>query len=133
MKGTYILVIWLKKSTSIEIGALGNIIFEKGFYFYIGSAMGSGSTTLINRVKRHLRLPENKKTHWHIDYFLNNEHSIIIKIYLIPSVQKLECIIALELIDNGDDIIVNFGCSDCSCNSHLVFFKEQNDLKDIFT
>ena len=57
MKGTYILVIFLKENSKIEIGSLGKISFSKGYYLYVGSAMGNyGSATLINRVKRHKRM-----------------------------------------------------------------------------
>lgn len=54
MKGSYILVVFVQKNVDLIIGALGKITFRKGFYLYVGSAMGhSGATTLINRVKRH--------------------------------------------------------------------------------
>jgi len=125
MKGTYIIVIFLKKHIQISIGALGLISFKKGYYLYIGSAMGDfGSSTLINRVKRHISPPENKKIHWHIDYFLNNQETSIVQLNLIPSRQKLECILAEELISQSDGYIKKFGSSDCNCLSHLIYHKE---------
>ena len=64
MKGTYLLVIHLQKKSSIIIGALGRIEFQQGYYIYVGSAMGNkGSTTLLNRVKRHVDSSNNKKIH----------------------------------------------------------------------
>jgi len=124
MKGTYILIIYMKKKIHISIGSLGTIQFRKGFYFYVGSAMGnSGSTTLLNRIKRHVAPPEKKKVYWHIDYLLHDENSLIIKIYLIPSAQRLECIISHELRSISDDLIKDFGSSDCNCKSHLLYFK----------
>ncbi len=127
MKGTYILVIYIKEDKKIPVGSLGIIPFKKGYYFYIGSAMGiSGSATLINRVKRHILPPEKKKTHWHIDYLLQ-ETPLLIRIYLIPSSQRLECIIAQELLNISDGFIENFGSSDCNCVSHLVYLKNLND------
>ena len=83
----------------------------------------SGSSTLLNRVKRHISPPSSKKVHWHVDYLLENVNAIIFKLCLIPSKQKLECVIAQELIDMSDDFIPQFGSSDCKCVSHLVFFK----------
>ena len=54
MKGTYILVIRLFEDSKIKIGSIGKLDFFKGYYLYLGSAMGNkGSTTLENRVKRH--------------------------------------------------------------------------------
>jgi len=124
MKGTYILFISIIENTEINIGSLGPILFKAGFYLYIGSAMGSsGSATLVNRVKRHISL-DNKKFHWHIDYLLENEKSILIKIILIPSSYRLECLIAQELLDTSDGYIKNFGSSDCLCESHLIYFKK---------
>lgn len=128
MKGTYVLIIYKNKNTEINIGSLGPILFKEGFYFYVGSAMGdSGSATLVNRVKRHISL-DNKKIHWHIDYLLENENSMIIKIILIPSSYRLECIIAQELFDTSDGYIENFGSSDCECKSHLFFFNSNNKI-----
>jgi len=125
MKGTYILVIYLNKDSLIKIGALNEIKFPKGYYLYIGSAMGNmGSSTLINRVKRHLPNYLNKTIHWHIDYLLNCEFSAIIRIYLIPSEYKFECIIARDLLQCSDSYIERFGSSDCCCKSHLFYFKD---------
>lgn len=124
MKGTYILVIFIPEDIKISVGSLGTIPFKEGYYFYVGSAMGvSGSATLINRVKRHVLPPEKKKIHWHIDYLVQNENSLITKIILIPSSQRLECIIAQEIGSISDDIIENFGSSDCNCKSHLLYLK----------
>ncbi|MFX1322152.1 MAG: DUF123 domain-containing protein [Promethearchaeota archaeon] len=118
MKGTYILVIILYKKSRIRIGSLGYILFNKGFYFYVGSAMGRN--LLLNRVKRHI-LSNNKKMHWHIDYLLANSNSIINRLYLIPSTKRWECTIANELLDITDGYIKNFGSSDCNCISHLFY------------
>ncbi|MFW9818759.1 MAG: DUF123 domain-containing protein [Candidatus Thorarchaeota archaeon] len=124
MKGSYILALYIDGDIQIEVGALGLIIFKKGFYFYIGSAMGEyGSSTLLNRVKRHFLSKNEKKIHWHIDYLLADLHTIIIKIYLIPSKYPLECIIAREFPKICDNSIKNFGSSDCKCISHLFYFK----------
>ena len=124
MKGSYILVVFIENDIQLIVGALGKIIFNKGFYFYVGSAMGNyGSSTLLNRVKRHLLNNKEKSIHWHIDYLLADIHSLITKIYLIPSNDPLECTIALELSEISDNCIKNFGSSDCKCTSHLFYFK----------
>ncbi len=124
MKGSYILVIFLSKQVKVEIGALGALSFSKGYYLYVGSAMGNiGSTTLENRVKRHLTDSANKKIHWHIDYLLNEGFSIT-KLYIVPSLMRLECVIARDIKEVSDSYIKNFGSTDCSCKSHLFYFKE---------
>ena len=125
MKGNYILVISVNDETDILIGKLGNIFFRKGIYYYIGSAMGKiGSSTLENRIKRHIRFPQQKKIHWHIDYLLENKDVSLIKLFLIPHRQKLECILAQELLNMSDGFIEKFGSSDCVCQSHLTYFKD---------
>lgn len=133
MKGTYILVIFLRGNIEIIIGALGKIKFKKGFYLYVGSAMGnSGSVSLINRVNRHISPPESKKVHWHIDYLLNNKFTSVYWIYLIPSIQNLECLIANELLSISDGHIKKFGSSDCHCETHLFYFEDFKNLKQLF-
>ena len=130
MKGSYILVVFVDRDTKLIIGALGKIKFQKGFYLYTGSAMGnSGSATLITRVRRHISLPESKKVHWHIDYLLKNKYSSVCCIYLIPSLQNLECLIVNELLNVSDGHINKFGSSDCLCKSHLLYFKDFKSLK----
>ncbi len=125
MKGSYILVLFLSKKVEIEIGALGALSFFKGYYLYVGSAMGNfGSATLENRVKRHLTDSANKKIHWHIDYLLNDEFFLITKLYIVPSLMRLECVIARDIMEVSDSFIKNFGSTDCSCKSHLFYFKE---------
>ena len=88
--------------------------------------MGSSgsSSSLENRIKRHLRFPDQKKRHWHIDYLLESKGADIIKFYLIPNKTRLECALANELINLSGNYIKNFGCSDCNCESHLIYFKD---------
>ncbi|NVM37625.1 MAG: GIY-YIG nuclease family protein [Candidatus Lokiarchaeota archaeon] len=133
MKGSYILVVFVRGNIELFIGALGKIEFKKGFYLYIGSAMGnSGSITLINRVSRHTYPSESKKIHWHIDYLLNSNFISVYCVYLIPSLQNMECLIANELLNLSDGHIKKFGSSNCLCNSHLLYFKEFKSLKKLY-
>ncbi|MGQ4874880.1 MAG: GIY-YIG nuclease family protein [Promethearchaeia archaeon] len=134
MKGAYILVIYISNNFNSQIGALGKIFFKKGFYFYVGSALGNkGSSTLINRVRRHLLLPKLKKNHWHIDYLLANNEANIIWIYLFPIMQKIECEIAIALEKTADGYINKFGSSDCNCKSHLFYYKKFKELNEFLT
>ena len=64
LKGTYCLIIQLKKDSRIEIGKLGLLNFDKGYYVYVGSALNS----LEARLERHLKT--EKKLFWHVDYLL---------------------------------------------------------------
>ncbi|MCL2115878.1 MAG: GIY-YIG nuclease family protein [Methanobrevibacter sp.] len=116
MKGTYCLIIDKKKSSKVKIGALGEIYFKKGYYVYVGSAMNS----LKPRIKRHLS--NNKKVHWHIDYLLNDESVAIKNVIFNIGEKKIECEIANVLSHNGKNVL-NFGSSDCTCSSHLIYFR----------
>jgi len=119
MKGVYTLVIELGEYKTIEVGAIGDINFDKGHYIYVGSAQNG----LEARIDRHLR--EKKKTHWHIDYLLDN--AAIIDIYISDGDRKEECRIAEYLASKLDEID-DFGSSDCSCSSHLFFTKNLEDI-----
>lgn len=132
MKGSYIIIIFLPNHSIDKIGSLGDLSFPPGFYFYVGSAMGNGSTSLENRIKRHISSSENKKTHWHVDYLLNDQNSFLERIYIIPSKQRLECVIAREILEVSDNYIKNFGSSDCPCRSHLLYFENFTQLSKLF-
>ena len=123
MKGTYVLVTELKKDSKMKIGNLGEIIFPRGYYCYVGSALGK-STNLENRIGRHKKLNEEKKgkLHWHIDYLLRVEGVSIESIFVQESETKNECAIAAAVSERGVPV-KGFGCSDCRCYSHLFRVK----------
>ena len=110
MKGVYTLVIeaeakveFKTRSRSFKLG--------KGFYAYVGSAMNS----LENRVARHLS--PDKKRFWHIDYLL--ELTTIRAVVSAQTDVKAECQIVKHLTELT--AVRWFGCSDCSCMSHLFW------------
>jgi len=125
MNGAYILVMKLKSNKNIRVGSLGKLEFKKGFYCYVGSAIGN--TTIENRCKRHLM--KNKKMKWHIDY-LRKEVEIV-NIFVFPSRKKIECKIARKILKKADSFIPKFGSSDCNCKSHLFYFKDKKSLSKI--
>lgn len=114
--GTYILIIHNNQRQKVEVGNLGRINFDRGYYCYIGSAMQN----LSKRVERHKRKIKNH--HWHIDYLLDK--SKIHKSIEIRNTEKLECEVAEKISEIADGVIKNFGSSDCNCDSHLFYFKE---------
>ena len=120
MNGAYLLLIHLAKDTTITVGKQGSMSFQHGYYAYVGSALNG----LEQRIQRHLR--KQKKIHWHIDYLLN--HATIVAILYKQHHRREECSIAhtLEKHLSGTP---RFGCSDCSCRSHLF----HGSLKEITT
>ena len=127
--GTYVLFIVVSQAISLEIGSLGEIKFAKGFYIYIGSALGPGG--LAKRVQRHLR--REKKLFWHIDYLLNSSLTEITAVAWIVDQQKLECSISQEIDELSDLVttILHFGSSDCKCTGHLKMIKAKS-IRDFY-
>ena len=125
-QGTYSLIIFLSKEITSEIGKLGNHKFPSGYYIYTGSALGKGSTSLKNRLTRHLR--KEKQKFWHIDYLLANENASIEKIIVAQTIEKKECLLNkfLQSLEGTAVQVKGFGSSDCNnkCTSHLLFFPE---------
>ena len=120
MRGSYVLFIKLKRDSKIRIGKFGLIDFPKGFYCYVGSAMGK-SVNLENRLKRHFR--KNKRKKWHIDYLLSHPFASLEGAITFSSRKKLECFIAQAIEKQADFTVDNFGSSDCGCKGHLHYFK----------
>ncbi|MCX2818967.1 GIY-YIG nuclease family protein [Haladaptatus sp. F3-133] len=112
-KGTYTLVIRVEEPTTVTVGALGDIGFDDGVYAYTGSAFGTGG---LSRVDRHKRVAsgENDARHWHIDYLLGDDATALVS--AIVTDENAECEIARSI--DGEPVL-DFGCSDCSCRSHL--------------
>lgn len=116
--GAYVMVLQMSRQTRISVGQLGEFSFAEGFYCYVGSAMGPGGLTA--RLARHLR--HRKKPHWHVDYFL--QHGVVVEIWEIQSTETLECECAQTMLslDGAQAPIQGFGSSDCSCETHLIYF-----------
>ncbi len=128
MKGSYCLCIKLNSDTETNIGALGNIKFQRGLYIYIGSALNS----LIPRLARHVNTNNGRgrAVYWHIDYLLRSPGSKLEEIWATDWAVRMECEIAGKVAEKGEPIS-RFGCSDCKCESHLYRVKNCSFLKDI--
>lgn len=117
MKGVYLVIFHLSEPENIEVGALGELHFKPGYYIYTGS----GRNSVEPRVERHLNSTGNK--HWHIDYF--SEEAEAVDYLILPEKSAYECVMASVLDEIGDPVI-NFGCSDCECSSHLFRLRPEN-------
>lgn len=126
MKGTYVLIIENHADTGIEIGKRGFIQFKEGYYAYIGSALSG----LEQRVGRHLRaLGEGKKLHWHIDYLLASPTVAIKGVVVAKTDARKECELATTMGMHLEGI-PRFGCTDCSCPSHLFYSTSLTELEE---
>jgi len=115
-KGSYLLVLENPAETTINIGRLGRITFQKGWYVYVGSALNS----LDSRLKRHQR--KRKKHFWHIDYIASTGMNIK-QVYPIPRAAPIESQLAQAIGQLSDDAIKGFGTSDAPDGSHLFYFR----------
>ncbi|WP_226480639.1 GIY-YIG nuclease family protein [Natrinema amylolyticum] len=115
MSGTYVLVIDVPRSTSIEVGALGDREFPAGAYAYVGSAFGPGG---FSRVDRHRELADGDREtrHWHIDYLLGHSATHLETAITFPNADR-ECELADRL---PGEFVSGFGASDCDCEAHLL-------------
>jgi len=120
------LIIENHEDTEVKIGKMGSIMFKKGFYAYVGSALSG----LERRIGRHLReVGKNKRVHWHIDYFLANPAVKVREVVCAETEERKECEIAANMSMRLESI-ARFGCTDCSCNSHLFFSTSVTALKE---
>lgn len=121
MRGIYVLLIEIGKSSDIQVGKRRNYHFEEGYYAYVGSALGN----LEKRAARHL--DTHKKLYWHIDYLLNM--AIVREVIYAETNQKKECLIA-QALSKKLASKSGFGCSDCNCSSHLFFCFDFDTLRE---
>ncbi len=138
MKGVYALVIHIEKNLTTTIGALGEIKFQRGIWTYVGSATGTGSTNLENRIRRHFT--DEKAVHWHIDYLLKT-NAIPLRAIWAESDRAAECNLAGEM--NKSPLFVagprGFGSSDCTkgCGTHVFRFtglgKPEGSIQEILS
>jgi Uri superfamily endonuclease len=117
VKGVYVLVVSVSKNIRVKVGALGSIDFENGLYAYVGSAQNG----LEKRIARHLR--KAKRKFWHIDYLLDNEFVSVVKLFYKEAEKPEECRVARKMGERCFPV-VDFGCSDCGCVSHLFMLKD---------
>ena len=119
-KGSYVLLMKLSGEQTITVGSLSNVRFLRGYYAYVGSALGG----VKSRLSHHLN--QNKKPHWHIDYLL--QKASITDIIIGETEDRIECAIA-QALGSQFDSVPGFGASDCHCHSHLFFTTEGRQMK----
>jgi Uri superfamily endonuclease len=124
--GAYALVLLCSQEGPVQIGKLGILQLRRGFYVYVGSALGPGG--IRARVAHHRKL--SPRPHWHIDY-LRSLTSLDRVWYSHDRVcrehQWARVICALR----GASVpIARFGSSDCRCKTHLFFFTRRPSFKE---
>jgi len=118
-----VLIIQVDENVDVNVGALGKLTFEKGLYAYVGSAQAN----LKQRIKRDPG--KEKRLFWHIDYLLNDSVARIVKVLYKQADKTEECELA-EVIGERGEPVDGFGCSDCSCKSHLFRIGDYRFLQE---
>lgn len=114
--GDYMIVLQMEEDSTITVGSLGDIRFPKGYYVYVGGARKN----LDQRIAHHKAL--RKRRHWHMDYLRNACR--FTGAIPIRTKEDLEHKLAEALSGIADWTIPGFGCTDCSCKSHLFGFHQ---------
>jgi Uri superfamily endonuclease len=133
-RGVYTLIIEVHVQQKIKIGALGSREFKEGYYAYVGSAMGKGSSSLMRRIGRHLL--REKKAFWHIDYLLKLGNRVdVVAVVGSFAGERKECSVAIALKEQAPQKALpmrGFGSSDClgACGGHLFFFPGIKHLEE---
>ena len=123
--GTYTLVVEVPESRTLSVGALGEHRFAAGWYAYVGSALGPGGFSRIDR-HRELAAGQRDTRHWHIDYLLGAPAVRVAAVERTPGLDG-ECRVA-ERVDG--EAVPDFGCSDCGCVSHLFYQPREDALRE---
>lgn len=151
VQGVYLLELELSQTLTLAFGRFQrgqHFILPAGAYLYVGSALGQrGATTLAGRLLRHatrtmkqpphlirpalqtalqqvgieVRLPQQKRCHWHVDYLLDQPAAHLTQIYALRTAQGLEATIALHLqADPATRLVAaGLGASDHPHATHL--------------
>ncbi len=116
---TYALILSCSTDFGIQIGRLGTMRLQPGYYVYLGSALGAGG--LRARIAHHQKL--SPRPHWHIDYL--RTHTQIHCIWFSYDARRREHQWArvVQTMRGAKIPLLGFGASDCDCRSHLYFFK----------
>lgn len=125
--GTYALILRSGKAQIVDVGRIGQVSLQVGFYAYIGSAHGSGG--LSARVSRHLS--RNKKTHWHIDYLTAKLPVIAVWYISSPKRHEHEWAAFIAGMPGSEIAAKRLGSSDCGCITHLFYFRIEPDFLEL--
>ncbi|RMB01411.1 GIY-YIG nuclease family protein [Eilatimonas milleporae] len=114
-KGAYILALRLAAIARVAVPGRDTISFKPAWYFYAGSARGSGG--IRARLKRHFR--HRKKIHWHIDRLTVN--ASLMAGFAVTNGRECDLVGHLLASQRFTIAAKGFGNTDCTvCHSHLL-------------
>ena len=119
--GTYALVLHAAAGESLQIGRLGRLDLQPGFYVYVGSALGPGGVRA--RLRHHLT--RAARPHWHIDYLRPATRLVEIWYSHDEAIREHTWAEGIRRMRSASTPLPGFGSSDCHCPSHLSFHPER--------
>ncbi|RPJ51177.1 MAG: GIY-YIG nuclease family protein [Chloroflexi bacterium] len=118
--GSYALLLELKEPVRLAVGRLGEFLFPRGDYLYLGSAHGPGG--LRARLRHHAWPVEHP--HWHLDWL--RPWAALPGGWYATGTDLLECAWSQALLCLPGICIPapGFGSADCrrKCPAHLIAF-----------
>jgi Uri superfamily endonuclease len=123
--GTYALILASSSERLIQIGKLGQLLLQPGYYVYAGSAFGPGG--IRARVAHHARI--SQRPHWHIDYLRSILHLDEVWYSYDSKRHEHRWADTFSRLKGATLPIAGFGASDCSCRSHLLLFSTKPSVR----
>ena len=122
----YVVVTYVPRRTTVTVGSLGPVPFERGWYAYVGSAARARRA----RVARHLAA--EKPLRWHADYLFTAFPPR--RAWLVDGAAG-ECELASELaaLPSAARRPLRFGAGACRCPGHLVRFPRRPGRAEVST
>jgi len=122
-KGSYVLEFLLPEPSEIAVGRLGTIRLEKGWYYYVGSALSG----LRGRLGRHILGTEKRR--WHVDYLVRLNPPV--RLWYIICGKRLESRLVNMIEGLTEPVVPGFGCGDLKGDgTHLLYSAKRRNLTD---
>ena len=120
----YVVLTYVPRQTTVPVGALGPVVFERGWYAYVGSA----ALARRARVARHLA--PDKPLRWHADYLFTAFPAR--RAWLVDGAAgECELAGALAALPGASRRSRRFGAGDCRCAGHLVRLPRRPRRRDL--
>jgi Uri superfamily endonuclease len=119
--GTYAIVLKPRAERSVKVGKLGILRVQDGYYIYVGSAFGPGG--LSARIAHHKR--KSHRSRWHIDYLRAAVEICEVWYSYDSRPREHQWAETLAAAKESTTPFPGFGSSDCSCLTHLYYFKSK--------
>jgi len=120
----YVVLTRVPRRTLLDVGSLGSVTLERGWYGYVGSAARAREA----RVARHLAL--EKPLRWHADY-LFTAFPAVRAWFVDGALGECELAGALAALPGAERRLHRFGAGDCRCAGHLVRFARRPRSRDL--